>query len=75
MAHIGSFVPAEAAHIGLTDAIFTRVRTQESVSAGMSAFMIDLNQVKSFFVLQGLPALRVFVERIAASWLSAAVAV
>ena len=44
MAHLGSFVPAEEAHIGLTDAIYTRVRTQESVSVGLSTFMIDLNQ-------------------------------
>lgn len=32
MAHIGSFVPAERAVIGLTDKIFTRVSTRESVS-------------------------------------------
>ena len=46
LAHIGSFVPAEEAHIGLTDAIYTRVRTQESVSVGLSTFMIDLNQAR-----------------------------
>ena len=45
MAHIGSYVPAEAAVIGLTDRIFTRIRTLESVSVGLSTFMIDLNQV------------------------------
>ena len=44
LAHVGSFVPADEAHIGLTDAIYTRVRTQESVSVGLSTFMIDLNQ-------------------------------
>lgn len=32
MAHIGSFVPAESAVIGLTDKILTRIRTRESVS-------------------------------------------
>ena len=46
LAHIGSFVPAEEAHVGLTDAIYTRVRTQESVSVGLSTFMIDLNQAR-----------------------------
>ncbi len=45
LAHLGSFVPAESATIGLTDAIYTRIRTLESVSVGLSTFMIDLNQV------------------------------
>lgn len=44
MAHIGSFVPAEAAEIGLTDKIMTRIATRESVSRIQSAFMIDLQQ-------------------------------
>ncbi|RDL41993.1 p-loop containing nucleoside triphosphate hydrolase [Venustampulla echinocandica] len=45
MAHIGSFVPAERATIGLTDKILTRIATRESVSRNQSAFMIDLQQI------------------------------
>ncbi|KAK6006420.1 hypothetical protein QM012_006830 [Aureobasidium pullulans] len=45
MAHIGSFVPATKADIGLTDKIMTRVATRESVSRNQSAFMIDLQQI------------------------------
>ena len=45
MAHIGSFVPAETAVIGLTDKILTRIRTRETVSKTQSAFMIDVQQV------------------------------
>ncbi|CAJ0825893.1 5140_t:CDS:10 [Entrophospora sp. SA101] len=45
MAHIGSFVPAESAIIGLTDKIFTRIQTRETISKIQSAFMIDLQQV------------------------------
>ncbi|KUJ20542.1 uncharacterized protein LY89DRAFT_578807 [Mollisia scopiformis] len=45
MAHIGSFVPAERAVIGLTDKILTRIATRESVSRNQSAFMIDLQQI------------------------------
>ncbi|KAG8626256.1 hypothetical protein KVT40_005201 [Elsinoe batatas] len=45
MAHIGSFVPAESAVIGLTDKILTRIWTRESVSRAQSAFMIDLQQM------------------------------
>ncbi|XP_071799824.1 mutS protein homolog 5-like isoform X1 [Asterias amurensis] len=45
MSHIGSFVPAEGAVIGMLDGIYTRVHTLESVSVGLSTFMIDLNQM------------------------------
>ncbi|KAH8808297.1 muts domain V-domain-containing protein [Xylogone sp. PMI_703] len=45
MAHIGSFVPAKKATIGITDKILTRIKTRESVSKNQSAFMIDLQQI------------------------------
>ena len=45
MAHVGCFVPAERAIIGLTDKILTRIATRETVSRCQSAFMIDLQQV------------------------------
>ena len=45
MAQIGSFVPATSAKLGLVDRIFTRVSSLESVSIGLSTFMIDINQV------------------------------
>jgi DNA mismatch repair protein MSH5 len=45
MAHLGSFVSAESATIGITDKILTRIATRESVSKAQSAFMIDLQQV------------------------------
>ena len=45
MAHVGCFVPAERAIIGLTDKILTRICTRESVSKAQSAFVIDLQQI------------------------------
>jgi DNA mismatch repair protein MSH5 len=45
MAHVGCFVPAEHATIGITDKILTRIQTRESVSRTQSAFMIDLQQI------------------------------
>lgn len=45
LAHLGSFVPAESAVIGLTDKILSRISTKESVSRNESAFAIDLRQV------------------------------
>lgn len=44
LAHIGSFVPAEFACVGLTDRLLTRIATRESVSRHESAFAIDLKQ-------------------------------
>ena len=46
MAQIGCFVPAEEAVIGIVDGIYTRIRTQESISSDESAFAIDLRQVR-----------------------------
>jgi DNA mismatch repair protein MSH5 len=45
MAHLGSFVPAQSATIGITDKILTRIATRESISKAQSAFMIDLQQI------------------------------
>lgn len=45
MAHVGCFVPAAAATIGLTDKILTRIATRETVSKSHSTFMIDLQQI------------------------------
>jgi len=42
MAHIGCFVPATHAMIGLVDAIFTRIGAMDNVSAGQSTFMVEM---------------------------------
>jgi DNA mismatch repair protein MutS len=42
MAQIGSFVPAQAAHIGLVDRIFARVGAQDEIAAGQSTFMVEM---------------------------------
>jgi DNA mismatch repair protein MutS len=42
MAQIGSFVPAEAAVIGLVDRIFTRIGAQDEIHAGQSTFMVEM---------------------------------
>lgn len=44
LAHIGSYVPADQACVGLTDRLLTRIATRESVSRNESAFAIDLKQ-------------------------------
>ncbi len=42
MAQIGSFVPADAAEIGLVDRIFTRIGAQDEIHAGQSTFMVEM---------------------------------
>jgi DNA mismatch repair protein MutS len=45
LAHIGSFVPAEAARIGLTDRIFTRVGAVDDIATGRSTFLVEMQEV------------------------------
>lgn len=47
MSHMGSFVPASAAEIGLTDKIFTRVGASDNLSGGESTFMVEMNETAS----------------------------
>lgn len=47
MAHVGSFVPASSAEIGLTDKIFTRVGASDNLSGGESTFMVEMNETAS----------------------------
>ncbi|MFP4448458.1 MAG: DNA mismatch repair protein MutS [Bacteroidales bacterium] len=47
LAQIGSFVPAEAANIGLVDKIFTRVGASDNISLGESTFMVEMHEAAS----------------------------
>ena len=44
MAHIGSFVPARRAHIGVCDRVFTRVGASDNLAAGQSTFMVEMTE-------------------------------
>ncbi len=44
LAQIGCFVPAEEAHIGMVDKIFTRVGASDNLAAGESTFLVEMNE-------------------------------
>lgn len=54
LAHIGSFVPAKSARIGIIDKIFTRVGASDNISSGESTFMVEMNETAS--ILNNLSA-------------------
>lgn len=54
MAHLGSFVPAASAEIGLTDRIFTRVGASDNLVKGQSTFMVEMQETA--FILQNATA-------------------
>jgi len=47
LAQIGSFVPAEAARIGMVDKIFTRVGASDNISLGESTFMVEMTEASN----------------------------
>jgi len=44
LAHIGSFVPAKAARIGIVDQIFTRIGSSDDLAGGRSTFMVEMTE-------------------------------
>ncbi|MGE5698617.1 MAG: DNA mismatch repair protein MutS [Deltaproteobacteria bacterium] len=52
MAHMGSFVPAEKAEIGVVDRIFTRIGSADDISRGESTFMVEMRETAR--ILSGL---------------------
>ncbi len=47
LAQIGSVVPAESAHIGVVDKIFTRVGASDNISVGESTFMVEMSEASN----------------------------
>jgi len=44
LAHMGSFIPAERAHIGIVDKIFSRIGASDDLSRGQSTFMVEMSE-------------------------------
>lgn len=45
MAHLGCYVPADSAEIGIVDRIFTRIGASDSLASGQSTFMVEMSEM------------------------------
>jgi len=63
MAQIGSFVPAEAAEIGVVDRIFTRVGAADNLAGGESTFMVEMNECRAILA-QATPQSLVILDEV-----------
>ncbi|HRZ39390.1 MAG TPA: DNA mismatch repair protein MutS, partial [Candidatus Omnitrophota bacterium] len=45
LAQIGSYIPAQQAHIGTVDKIFTRIGAHDDIARGQSTFMVEMNEM------------------------------
>src|SRR5262249_17989502 len=50
LAQIGSFVPADAAEIGIVDRIFTRIGAQDDIATGQSTFMVEMTETAALLI-------------------------
>ncbi|PDW03500.1 DNA mismatch repair protein MutS [Candidatus Viridilinea mediisalina] len=63
MAQIGSFVPAEAAEVGLVDRIFTRIGAQDDIATGQSTFMVEMTETAAL-LLQSTPRSLIILDEV-----------
>lgn len=62
MAQCGSFVAADAAHIGVVDKVFTRVGASDNIALGESTFMVEMNEAASILNNMSARSLILFDE-------------
>jgi len=62
LAQMGSFVPAESAHIGIVDRLFSRVGAADDLARGRSTFMVEMIETATILNLAGPKALVILDE-------------
>ncbi len=63
LAHMGSFVPAASAQIGVLDRIFTRIGASDDIAGGRSTFMVEMTEAATI-VRQATPSSLVIMDEI-----------
>jgi DNA mismatch repair protein MutS len=63
LAQMGSFVPAEAAHIGIIDRLFSRVGAADDLARGRSTFMVEMVETAAI-VNQATPRSLVILDEL-----------
>jgi len=63
LAQVGSFVPAEAATLGLVDRIFTRVGAQDDIASGQSTFMVEMTET-SYILSHSTPRSLIILDEV-----------
>ena len=63
MAHMGSFVPADSARIGVVDRSFTRVGASDDLASGQSTFMVEMNEM-AHILLNATPRSLIVLDEI-----------
>ena len=62
LAHVGSFIPADSARIGVVDRIFTRAGLTDDISGGRSTFMIEMVEAAAILNQATSKSLAIFDE-------------
>ncbi len=62
LAQMGSFVPAEAAHIGIVESLFSRVGAADDLARGRSTFMVEMVETATILQLAGARSLVILDE-------------
>lgn len=62
LAHMGSFVPADSAEIGICDQLFSRVGASDNLAAGQSTFMVEMSETANILRRAGQRSFIIFDE-------------
>ncbi|MDR1071901.1 MAG: DNA mismatch repair protein MutS, partial [Rickettsiales bacterium] len=62
LAHLGSFVPADSAEIGIADQLFSRVGASDNLASGQSTFMVEMSETANILNRATLKSFIIFDE-------------
>lgn len=60
MAHVGAFVPCDAAKISLLDSILGRIGADDNINKGLSTFMVEMIETAGIIRVNGISSVKLF---------------